>query len=272
MEYESIEQNVGGKTAVITGGTSGIGKACVEIFCAAGINVVTIGRNIERGRALEESVNKKGKGECRYFPCDVKELDNLAAIIGKTVEIFGGIDFLVNCAGYYPKQEPIDRITPEMYMDVINTNLTAYFMGCKFALPYLRAAKGSIVNIGSVVAITGGSGCQAYCCTKGAIEAFTKSLAVDEAKNGVRVNEIKPGHILTGISDQLIKENGNNEGFCDYFDHVQVLGRGGKAEEVAYTALFLASGWASFITGAEIYVTGGYELGEGEKHCTSRSD
>lgn len=131
MQYESIEKLVKGKTAFITGGTSGIGKACVEVFCAAGINVVTIGRNVERGKALEQEINGKENGVCRFLPCDVRDLDCLQRAIEYTAEQFGGINFLVNCAGYYPKQAPIDEIPAEMFDDVIQTNLRPYFMGCK---------------------------------------------------------------------------------------------------------------------------------------------
>jgi NAD(P)-dependent dehydrogenase (short-subunit alcohol dehydrogenase family) len=265
MEYRTIEQHVAGKTAIITGGTSGIGKACVETFCKAGMIVVTMGRSVEKGEAIAEEINTQGRGKCVYYPCDVKDTDRLGEIIQMTVEQFGKLDVLVNCAGYFPPAAPIDDISKDMYLDVIQTNLTAYFLGCKFALPHLRKTKGAIVNIGSIVATTGGAQCQAYCCTKGAIEAFTRSVAIDEAKNGVRVNELKPGHINTEIFDQMVARQEDKDTYMSYFDHVQVLGRGGKPEEVAYAALFLASGWASFITGAELYVSGGYELGEGEK-------
>jgi NAD(P)-dependent dehydrogenase (short-subunit alcohol dehydrogenase family) len=272
MEYKSIEQCVAGKTAVITGGTSGIGKACVEIFCAAGVNVVTMGRSVSKGEALEARINRQGKGNCRYFPCDVKDTDRLREIIENAAEIFGGIDILLNCAGYFPSPAPIDRITKEMFQDVIDTNLTAYFMGCKYTLPYLRTAKGCIINIGSIVAVTGGQGCQAYCCTKGAIEAFTRSLAIDESRNGVRVNEIKPGHIVTEISDQLTDTMNDRLGFSEYMDHVQFVGRGGKPEEIAYAALFFASDWSAFTTGVDLCVSGGYELGEAEKKLSKFLD
>ena len=270
MEYKTIEQCMEGKAALITGGTSGIGRACVQVFCAAGVNVVTIGRSIEKGEALAEEISRYGKGRCVYYPCDVKDTGRLGEIVHQTAGQFGRLDVLVNCAGYFPSAAPIDNVTQDMYLDVINTNLTAYFMGCKYALPYLRKAKGAIVNIGSIVAAAGGSQCQAYCCTKGAIEAFTRSLAIDEAKNGVRVNEIKPGHIETEIFEQMVERQDDKDAYRTYFDHVQLLGRGGKPEEVAYAALFLASGWAGFITGAELLVSGGYELGEGEKSVLVR--
>lgn len=272
MEYQTIEQSVQGKTAVITGGTSGIGKACVETFCAAGVNVVTMGRSVNKGETLETEINSRKKGVCNYFACDIKKSDRLREIIEKAADIFGGIDILINCAGYFPAPAPIDMITKEMFQDVIDTNLTAYFMGCKYALPYLRTSKGCIINIGSVVAVTGGQGCQAYCCTKGAIEAFTRSLAIDESRNGVRVNEIKPGHIVTEISDQLTGEMNDSRGFSEYLDNVQFMGRGGKPEEIAYAALFLASDWSGFTTGVDLCVSGGYELGEAEKKLSKYLD
>ena len=138
-------------------------------------------------------------------------------------------------------------------------------MGCKYALPYIRRNKGAIINIGSVVALTAGVGCVGYSCAKGAIEAFTRALAMEEARNGVRVNEVKPGHINSAIYKQLVKEKGTKSKYCQFMDNVQILGRGGEPEEIAYTALFLASDWSSFITGTQILATGGYELGEAEK-------
>jgi NAD(P)-dependent dehydrogenase (short-subunit alcohol dehydrogenase family) len=221
------------------------------------------GRNVAKGEALEAEINKEGKGQCIFMPCDVKNTDRLGEVTDLAAEKFGRLDVLVNCAGYFPAAEPIDEITEDMYIDVIQTNLTPYFMCSKYALPHLRKSRGAIVNIGSIVATTGGSQCQAYCCSKGAIEAFTRSLAIDEARNGVRVNEVKPGHINTEIFEQMLARQEDQESYLSYFDHVQVLGRGGQPEEVAYAVLFLASDWASFITGAELLVSGGYELGEG---------
>lgn len=263
--YKSIEECVKGKTAVITGGTSGIGRACVETFCQAGVNVVTMGRSESKGKEIEAAINALGKGQCRYFACDVKDTARLKEVIEMAPKIFGGIDMLVNVAGYFPTQHPIDEITDEMFADVFNTNFRAYFMAAKYALPYLRTAKGSIVNIGSVTAVTGGQGCEAYISTKGAIETFTRALAFDEAPNGVRVNEVKPGHIETEISDQLVGEKEDAKAFKEFFDHVQILGRGGRPEEVARACLFMASEWGSFITGTDLMVSGGYELGEAEK-------
>lgn len=267
MNYFTIEEGMAGKAAFITGGTAGIGKACVRIFCAAGINVVTVGRSVQKGEALAEEINAENRGICIFRPLDVTDLEGLEKMIDLTADTFGRLDVLVNCAGVFPSPKPIDEIDYKMYSEVFTTNFTPYFMGCKYALPYLRKTRGSIVNIGSVVATTGGTQCEAYVATKGAIETFTRSLAIDEAAYGVRVNEVKPGHIETEIFEQLVERQpeGGRAAYKQYFDRVQCLGRGGLPDEVAYAVLFLASTWASFITGAELLVTGGYELGEGEK-------
>ncbi|MDR3551633.1 MAG: SDR family oxidoreductase [Clostridia bacterium] len=265
MDYKTIEQGMQGKVAIISGGTAGIGKACVRIFCAAGVNVVTMGRSVDKGTALAEEINAKGKGKCVFYECDVRNTDRLGEIVELTVAEFKHLDVLVNCAGYFPIQIPIDMVTKEMYMDVLNTNLVAYFMGCKYALPYLRSSKGNIVNIGSVLGTTGDEGALAYSSTKGAIHTFTRSLAIDEGRNGVRVNEVKPGHILTEMFELTTGRQADPVGFVKYSDGLQWLGRGGSAEETAYAVLFLASDWASFITGTELHVTGGFEIGEGPK-------
>lgn len=264
IQYRTLEDTVKGKTAIISGGTAGIGLACVRLFCRAGMNVVTLGRRADKGREIESEINREGFGQCRFFECDVRNTGRIREIVEKTKEIFGGIYALVNCAGVFPPQKAIDDTTEEEYRDILNVNLTSYFAFCKYALPYIRRESGSIVNIGSVVALTGGLHCLAYVSTKGAIEAFTRGLALDEAKNGVRVNEIKPGHINTEIFCQMTERSQNKEEFLKYFDHVQCLGRGGEPEEIASAALFMVSEWASFITGTDLVVSGGYELGEGE--------
>ena len=264
LGYRTLEQTVQGKTAIITGGTAGIGKACVEVFCAAGMNVVTLGRSRDKGLRLAEEINAAGRGQCLFFECDVKNTARIREIVRLTAERFGGIDALVNCAGVFPEPKAIDDVSEEQYRDILENNLVSYFSFCKYSLPYIRQAKGSIVNIGSIIACTGGRHCQAYLSSKGAIEALTRGLALDEATNGVRVNEIKPGHINTEIFQQMLDRSDNPDELRRYFDQVQCLGRGGQPEEVAYAVLFMISGWSSFITGTDLIVSGGYELGEGE--------
>lgn len=263
--YKGIESSIAGKTAIITGGTTGIGKACVELFCEVGANVVTIGRREALGKEIEESINACGMGKCRFYTCDVKDDKRLQEIVELTAQEFGHIDILINCAGYFAPQCLIDNVTREMWDDVINTNLTSYFMMSKFTLPYLRTSKGCILNVGSVLGTTASESCHAYCSTKGAIEALTKALAIDEARNGVRINTLKPGHIKTEIYLQALARKDDPETYEKYSDSLQWMSRGGTPDEVAYAAMFLCSDWASFITGTELLVSGGTEIGKGPK-------
>jgi NAD(P)-dependent dehydrogenase (short-subunit alcohol dehydrogenase family) len=265
MDYRSVEECVKGKAAFVTGGTMGIGKACVRVFCAAGINVVTVGRSVDKGEALAKEINAQGKGKCIFHECDVTNSKRLQELIDLTAKTFGKLDILVNCAGYFPLQVPIDMTSIEDYKAVLECNLVAYFVAAKHALPYLRTSKGNIINVGSVLGTTGDEGSVAYSSTKGAIHTMTRALAIDEGRNGVRVNEIKPGHICTEMFELTTERQEDKEGFIKYSDGLQWMGRGGSAEECAYAMLFLASDWASFITGIELHVTGGFEIGEGPK-------
>ena len=132
-------------------------------------------------------------------------------------------------------------------------------------LPYLRESKGVIINTGSVLGKTGDEGAVPYTATKGAIECMTKSLAIDEARHGVRVVEVKPGHINTDMFFKTTRAQEDPQGFVNYSDSLQWMNRGGEPEEIAYTVLFLASDWASFITGTDVMVSGGLDIGEGPK-------
>jgi len=264
FELRPIEDGIKGKVAIITGGTMGIGKACVETFVWAGAHVVTAGRSVDLGTAISKEMNEKGPGTCDYVECDVSIEDDLKKLVDFTVGKFSRIDILVNCAGYFPKQKPIDEVTVDDFNRILSTNLVSYYALSRLALPYLRTARGNIVNIGSVVTV-GDEGAAIYVATKGAIEAMTRSLAVDEARHGVRVNEIKPGHICNEMFAKTTSRQEDPEEFLKYSETLQWMGRGGASEEVARVVMFMASEWASFITGATLYVTGGYEIGEGPK-------
>lgn len=265
FELRPIEDGIKGKVSIITGGTMGIGKACVKAFVWAGSHVVTAGRSVDLGTALSKELTEKGPGTCNYIECDVSKEADLQNLVDYTVEKFGRIDILVNCAGYFPKQLPIDEVTVEDFNKILATNLVSYYALSRFALPYLRTSKGNIVNIGSVIGTTGDEGAATYCATKGGIEAMTKSLAVDEARNGVRVNEIKPGHICNEMFAKTTLRQDDPDKFLEYSETLQWLGRGGSSDEVARAVLFMASEWASFITGTSLMVTGGFEFGEGTK-------
>ena len=263
--YRPLEESLKGKAVLVTGGTYGIAKSIVEAFCYAGSRVIFCARNEEKGRENAKRFSRKYKTECVFLHCDVTDYAEIEQVVEETAKRFNGIDILINCAGYWPAQLPIDEPTIEDFNKLLQTNMVAYYAFCKYALPYIRAAKGNIVNIGSVIGMTGKEGAAMYCSTKGAIDSMTKALAVDEARNCVRVNEVKPGHIKNEGFYETLENSEAPESFQEYSDGLQWMGRGGTTDEVARAVLFMASDWASFITGASLVVSGGYEIGEGRK-------
>ncbi len=264
-EVNPIEESLRDTVVIVTGGTTGIGRGCVHGFMKMGTNVVFCGRNVERGKEVEAEMNARSRGKCIFREADVAKPEEVKDLVEFTVKEFGRLNTLVNNAGYFPLQRPCDVITIEEFRQVLDTNLVAYFAGIKYALPYLRATRGSVINIGSVLGLTGDEGSAAYTATKGAIETMTRSIAADEGRYGVRINEVKPGHINTDMFRKTTSMQEDMTGFITYSDSLQWLGRGGTSAEIASTVMFLASDWASFITGTDILVTGGYEIGEGPK-------
>ena len=264
-DVNPIEDSLRGTVVIITGGTTGIGRGCVHGFMKMGANVVFCGRNEPRGNAVAQDMNERHSGKCIFIKADVSNPDEIRELVAFTVSEFGRLNTLVNNAGYFPLQRPCDEVSIEEFKQVLDTNLVAYFAGIKYALPHLRATKGSVINIGSVLGQTGDEGSAAYTATKGAIETMTRSIAADEGRFGVRINEVKPGHINTDMFRKTTSMQEDMEGFIKYSDELQWLGRGGTSAEIATAVMFLASDWASFITGADLMVSGGYEIGEGPK-------
>jgi NAD(P)-dependent dehydrogenase (short-subunit alcohol dehydrogenase family) len=262
---KTFMDSIKGLKVIITGGSKGIGKGCAKVFCEAGADVVICSRNESEGELTAREISEKSTGKCEHLKCDVSNPDEVNRLVEYTIKIFGKLDCIINNAGYYPPQRLIDEISIEEFRQIIDTNLIGLFAGCKFALPYLRSSGGSIINMGSVIGSVGQEGASIYTATKGAISSLTKSLAIDEARNGVRVNAVLPGNIISEMYNKNRSRDPDPEEFDRMSNGVQWMGRGGTIEEVGNTCLFLASSGTSFITGAEIYITGGYELGEGQK-------
>jgi len=255
------------KVALITGGNKGMGAGCARVFVDAGAKVMICGRDKEAGISLAEELTRIGPGECVFERCDVSQPGQIKSIIAKIVERFERLDCLFNNAGYHPPHKPIDEFSLEELTEVWQTNFVSQFAACKYALPHLRKTKGSIINMSSCSAVLGQEGATVYTATKGAINSFTKSLAIDEARYGVRVNTVLPGNIYTQSRVDMIKDLGDKGPEVDrWAESLQVMGRSGSAEEVGQVVLFLASEAASYITGIEMMITGGIELSQGIKY------
>ncbi len=262
---QKLEDEMKGKVVIITGGNNGIGSGCARAFCFYGSNVVIAARNEQKGTALANELTEAGPGVCIFYTCDVSNPHEVKALIEFTVEKFGQLDCIINNAGYLPKHSPIDDITEDDFEKVLRTNLVGVFSGCKYSLPYLRKTRGSIINMSSILGNVGQEGSSIYSATKGGIISLTKSLAMDEARNGVRVNVVLPGDIGTDLGKEHMKEQIEKKKNAKNKNYVQWIGRQGNVMDTGWTCLFLASNMAAYMTGAEVNVTGGFELGNGLK-------
>lgn len=253
------------KATLITGGSKGIGAGCAQVFVRAGAPVMICARGREAGEALAAKLTALGPGECHFEQCDVSQPAKIKRVIEKTAERYGRLDCLINNAGQALIGRTIDEFSIEEFKDLLQVNLVSYFAACKFALPYLRQTRGSIINMGSIAGTLGQWRAIAYCASKSGITGLTKALAIEEAKNGVRVNAVLPGNILTQSRVDLEAKMKNGKAFHDYVESWQWMGRSGTIEEVGYACLFLASDSAGFLTGIEMILSGGAELGFGPK-------
>ena len=235
------------KTTIITGGTSGIGLATAKIFLAHGFNCVLVGRSLARFEEIKAQLS----GSFEFIAADVRKVADCGEIISRTVETFGGVDVLINCAGIY-HEGAITSTDEETFDDLFNTNIKGTFFTTRAAVAELIKSRGAIVNVASDAGLKGNYFCAAYSASKGAVVAFTKSLALELANFPVRVNCVAPGDILTPLTMNQLKTSGET---LDDLAKVYPLGRIGTADEVAQAIYFLAS--ASFITGAILSVDGG---------------
>ncbi|WP_370222128.1 SDR family oxidoreductase [Cytobacillus sp.] len=233
-----------GKTVIITGGASGIGKGIAETFSGEGANVVIVDIDEMKGKKLEESLNKQGQ-TCMFIRADVKNEAEIKGLLIKTYESFGAIDILINNAGI-SKFHSFFELTVELWDEVINTNLRSVFLCSREAAKLMKQGS-CIINLSSTRAVMSESNTEAYSASKGGIMAITHALASTLAEKGIRVNCISPGWIETGDYESL-REIDHNQHFSN---------RVGKPADIARTCLFLADPENDFITGENITVDGG---------------
>src|SRR5438876_6927311 len=189
-----------GKTAVVTGGTSGIGRATAVLFAQEGANVALTGRSAERGDAIASEIGVDG-GAALFVRGDVRSAGDCRRAVATTVEEFGGLDILVNNAGVY---FPADTLacTEEEWDEQIDSSLKGTFLMSKFALPHMiERGAGSIVNMSSGWGLEGGAQAVAYCAAKGGVTVMTKAMAIDHGPQGIRVNAVCPGDTMTPMEE-----------------------------------------------------------------------
>lgn len=244
-----------GKVALITGGTEGIGFATAQLFLREGASVMISGRNQEKGgRALKKL---RPLGKVAFVRGDVSVERDAKRMVDSTVSKYGRIDILFNNAGVYI--EKLAEATSEKEWDlVIDTNLKGTFLVSKHAVPYMRRQGGGrIINNSSDAGIIGNRSCPAYCASKGGVTIMTKAMALDYAKDGIRVNCVNPGNVATPMLDREVRKAKDPSEYLRQCCENQPMGRIGRPEEVAQAVLFLASDEASFVTGAAVSVDGG---------------
>jgi NAD(P)-dependent dehydrogenase (short-subunit alcohol dehydrogenase family) len=241
-----------GKTALITGGGSGIGLEAARLFAAEGAKLLLVDADAAKGEAAAKEIG----AAAAFVRADVARASDVEAAIFEAERRFGALHVLFNNAGIFPDGDGLPEETDESVFDrVIAVNLKGVFFGCKYGIPALRRAGGGpIVNTASFVALLGAATAQiAYTASKGAVLAMTREIAVAHAKQGIRANALCPGPVNTPLLAQLLAQPAAR---ARRLVHVP-MGRLAEAKEIAKAALFLASDESSYVNGATFVVDGG---------------
>ena len=245
------------KVVVVTGAASGIGAASAQRFSKEGARVVLADILEDEAHAKAEIINARG-GTAVAIKCDVRQADDVHRAVKTAVDRWGRLDVMFNNAGVNV-HGLVGDMSEEAFFECIDLNLASVYRGCHFAAPIMeRQHGGSIINTSSIQAVRGFWTFPAYAAAKAGILGLTRQIAVDYGKAGVRVNAILPGAINTPMSQAELLHMGKNA--LETNDRVPLLSRWGTPEEVASTALFLASDDSSYITGQSILVDGGFSI------------
>lgn len=253
MNISTNMKRVEGKVAIITGAGRGIGAAIARLFAQEGAIVLITDVTLTSLQSVASSINAAG-GNAQYLLHDVSSEKDWITVTEKAMHTWGRIDILVNNAGITGNLETsFEARTVEEFNKVIAVNLTGQFLGMKTVQAHMQAGA-SIVNVSSIAGITGNAGGNAYTASKGGSRMLSKGAAIELAKKQIRVNSVHPGYTET----PMVKDMQGADAFREMALGATPLGRGSSPEEIAQSILFLASDEASFITGSELIIDGGF--------------
>ena len=247
-----------GKVAIVTGASSGIGRASALEFSRNGTDVVAVGR-IEADLNTLRDESREFPGSIRPHLADVTELSQVDRLISETVDHFGQIDVLVNAAGIL-KPGNIENTTLDEWDKMMGINVRSVFYLMQTCVPHLENAKGNIVNVSSVTGLRSFPNVLAYCVSKAAVDQLTRCSALELAPKGIRVNAVNPGVVVTNIHKRGGMSDDDYEKFLLNSKNTHPLGRPGEPAEVAALIYFLASDKAEWVTGATYSIDGGRAL------------
>jgi len=244
-----------GKVAIVTGGTSGIGRAAAVAYAREGAKVVVAGRRAAEGEETVRLLRAEG-GDGMFVATDVSKGDQVRQLVERTVQKFGRLDFAFNNAGIEQEPTPFLEQDEETYHRVMDINVKGVWLSMKYEIPaMLKTGGGSIVNTSSGLGVVAFPGVEVYVASKHAVIGLTKSAAVEFGKKGIRVNAILPAVIDTEMFDRF---GGEKPEFRAQMAALHPIGRIGKPEEIADAALWLSSSKSSFVTGHSLLVDGGF--------------
>lgn len=249
-----------GKVSLITGGASGIGRAAARLFAHEGAAVMIAARNETRGHEAVEAIRAAG-GAAEFVRCDVREFTDCQRAADETLRRFGRVDVLFNNAGIVPTGT-VPETPPDTWNDVLATNISGVFYMSRAVLPHMiERGGGVIINNGSDWSVTGGRDAAAYIASKGAVALLTKAMALDHARQGIRVNAICPGDHYVERWNAYLKPGQALDDYLRELGSGFPMGRVGTVEELARAILFLACDDSSYMTGHLLVVDGGNTAG-----------
>jgi len=247
-----------GKVAIVTGGANGLGEAIATRMSEEGAAVAVLDRDEEGGGRVAGKLTDSG-AKAAFFACDVTQEEDVSSAISAVAERFGRLDVLVNNAGVEGVNKPTHELSLDEWEHVMAVNTTAVFLCTKHAIPHLKQAGGSIINISSIYGILGGGDVPPYHASKGAVRVMSKNDALTYAADNIRVNSIHPGFIFTSMVHRYAAEAGLSEDDArSILDPAHPLGGTGEPDDIAWGAVYLASDQAKWVTGSELVIDGGY--------------